>query len=148
MRSPATAARPKLCSVTSRSAPKCSRSPANIRLLGSKSDIAPSEIYRLLEPLSLEVVLFIMSKAYVLNSGVRASIVTSRIKAFLARYNGMRTAIRGDDLKAMGLKSGPVFKKILDKVLYGKIDGKLKNKDSELEYAHQLTGIFLKRNRR
>ncbi len=124
------------------------RSNAVIRLLGSKSDIAPSEIYRLLEPLSLEVVLFIMSKAYVLNSGVRASIVTSRIKAFLARYNGMRTAIRGDDLKAMGLKSGPVFKKILDKVLYGKIDGKLKNKDSELEYAHQLTGIFLKRNRR
>lgn len=106
--------------------------------LSSKGDFAPSRIYKLLEPLSLEVTLLIMARAALLDSEVKAVRVSSRIKAFLAKYNGMRLHICGDDLKAMGLKSGPAFKAILENVLYHKIDGKLRTKRDELEYARAL----------
>lgn len=114
------------------------------KLLGSKKDFAPSRIYKLLEPLSLEVILLIMARTILMDSEVKAALVNSRIKAFLAKYNGIRLHIRGDDLKAMGLKSGPAFKVILDNVLYNKIDGKLKTKRDELAHARVLT---LKRTR-
>ncbi|MCX5678482.1 MAG: CBS domain-containing protein [Candidatus Omnitrophica bacterium] len=120
-----------------------SKADAVTKLLSSRKDLAPSKIYKLLEPLSLEVILLIMARTALLGSGVKAARISSRIKVFLAKYNGTRLRIRGDDLKAMGLKSGPAFKVILDKVLYHKIDGTLKTKRDELEYARILT---LKKN--
>lgn len=106
--------------------------------LSSKKDLAPGKIYKLLEPLSLEVVLLIMAAAALMDSEAKALRVNSRIRSFLAKYNGMKLRIRGDDLKAMGLGSGPAFKTILDKVLYRKIEGRLKTKRDELEYARVL----------
>ncbi|MFH1189119.1 MAG: hypothetical protein V1682_00315 [Candidatus Omnitrophota bacterium] len=101
------------------------------RSLGSGRYIAPSEIYKLLRPLPLEVILTIMAEA----PRVRA-----RIGAFLTEYERTNLHIGGNDLKAMGLKNGPAFKEILDKVLCRKMDGKLRSKADELEYACVLAG--------
>jgi tRNA nucleotidyltransferase (CCA-adding enzyme) len=61
-----------------------------------------------------------------------------RIKEFFHKYNGMRPLIRGEDLKALGVKAGPHFGKIMERVLDKKLDGKLKSKEKEIEYAKKL----------
>ena len=106
--------------------------------LVSDAGMAPSRIYRLLEPLSFEVILLIMARTALMPSQARAALAKSRIKDFLQEYNGTRIKTRGDDLKAMGLKPSRDFKIILDKVLYSRIDGKLKTKADELEFIRRL----------
>lgn len=108
------------------------------RALTAGAGMAPSKIYRLLEPLSFEVILLIMARTALMPSQAKAALVRSRIKDFLQEYNGTRIKVRGDDLKAMGLKPSRDFKIILDRVLYGRIDGKLKTKADELEYVRKL----------
>jgi len=108
------------------------------RSLSSKRCSSPSEVYKLLRPLSLEVILFIMAGTALMSSKRRAALVRSRIRAFLAKYERTRLCVRGGDLKAAGLKSGPAFKMILDKILYGRMDGKLKTERDELKYARAL----------
>jgi tRNA nucleotidyltransferase (CCA-adding enzyme) len=79
-----------------------------------------------------------MARTILIRSERKASLVSSRIQEFLVKYNGARLRIGGDDLKAMGLKSGPIFKAILNRVLYKKINGKLRTRREELEYARRL----------
>ena len=43
-----------------------------------------------------------------------------------------------EDLKEEGLRPGPDFKKILNKVLYKKLDGKITTKKDELEYMRKI----------
>lgn len=93
----------------------------------------PSRIYKVLEPLSFEVILLIMART-------GKKLVRSRISDFLRKYNGMRSSVRGEDLKAMGARPCPQFKTILKKVLYAKIDGKVRTRAEELAYAGRLAG--------
>lgn len=116
-------------------------------VLSSARDIPPSVIYSLLEPLSLEVILLMMAQAKSLKPEEASKRVTSRIKDFLERYNGMRVLVRGEDLKAMGLKPGPEFKDILKKVLYEKIDGRVGSKKDELAFAGKLVDVLIKKRK-
>ena len=102
-----------------------------LKTLNAKRKILPSKIYHLLEPLSHEVTLLLMAVS-------RSDIGKGRIMEFFHKYNGMRTAVRGDDLKALGVKAGPHLSRILDRILYKKLDGILKTKEEELEYAKKL----------
>ncbi len=115
-----------------------------IRLLSSKGSadrvakaldraarLAPSKIYRLLEPLSFEVILFILARR-------GSARVKERVGEFFRKYNGARTSIKGGDIKAMGLEPGPHFRSILAKVLYAKLDGKVRTREEELSYAARL----------
>jgi len=102
-----------------------------LKILNSKLRILPSRIYRLLEPLSHEVTLLLMATS-------RSDIGKGRIMEFFHKYNGMRPSVRGDDIKALGVKAGPHFAKIVEKILYKKLDGVLKTKEEELEYAKKL----------
>jgi tRNA nucleotidyltransferase (CCA-adding enzyme) len=61
-----------------------------------------------------------------------------RIMEFFHKYNGMRPSARGDDIKSLGVKAGPHFAKIMDKILCRKLDGILKSKEEEIEYAKKL----------
>jgi tRNA nucleotidyltransferase (CCA-adding enzyme) len=118
-----------------------SRSGSILKELASKSHMAPSEIYKLLEPLSVEVILFMMAKAALSEPAARSKLVSSRIRNFLIKYNGTRIHIRGSDIKALGLKPSPEFKKILNKVLYNKIDGKFRTRRDELAYVKGLINL-------
>lgn len=101
------------------------------RALDRAAPLAPSRIYRLLEPLSFEVILFILAKA-------RSLRVKTRVEDFFRKYNGARISIKGGQIKAMGLKPGPHFGSILEKVLYAKLDGKVRTRKEELMYAAKL----------
>lgn len=102
-----------------------------LKTLNARRRILPSKIYRLLEPLSHEATILLMAVS-------RSDIGKGRVMEFFYKYNGLRTAVRGDDIKAMGVKSGPRFNKILEKILYKKLDGFLKTKEEEIGYARKL----------
>jgi len=102
-----------------------------LKILNSKNKILPSKIYHLLEPLSHEVTLLLMAVS-------RSDIGRGRIMEFFHKYNGMHPAVRGDDIKALGVKAGPHFAKIMERILYKKLDGILKSKEEEIEYARKL----------
>ena len=100
-------------------------------IIGRRGKVLPHRVFAILEPLPYEVILAVMAKA-------RSRTVSSRIEEFFGRHHGTRLGIRGNDLKALGLKPGPRFKKILNKILYRKVDGYLKTKADEIEYAKRL----------
>jgi tRNA nucleotidyltransferase (CCA-adding enzyme) len=104
------------------------------RVLGglSKKVIRPSQIYRLLEGLSQEEVIFIYALA-------RSRRQKQRIFNYLKKLRTIRLKMGGDDLKKLGVAAGPGFRQILDKVLNKKIDGKLRTKKEELDYARRIS---------
>ncbi|MDO8536505.1 MAG: hypothetical protein Q7S30_05830 [Candidatus Omnitrophota bacterium] len=102
-----------------------------LKTLNAKRKILPSKIYHLLEPLSHEATLLMMAVS-------RSDIGKGRIMEFFHKYNGMRTLARGDDIKALGVKAGPHFSRIMQKMLYKRLDGTLTTREDELEYAKKL----------
>ncbi len=104
-----------------------------IKRLSSRKRIAPSEVYRLLEPFSHEVALFLMAKT-------ASATARRRIKKFFTDYNGIKLKIRGHDIEKEGITPGPRYKELLKKVLYKKLDGKIPAKKDELGYMRQLIG--------
>lgn len=101
------------------------RSDTALKRLASRVKMAPSAIYRLLEPLSHEVTLCMLAET-------SSRTARARIKKFFTELNGQRLAIKGDDIAKLGLKPGPRYKEILDQVLYDKLDGRISGKKEEL----------------
>ena len=102
-----------------------------LKTLNAKRKILPGKIYHLLEPLSHETTLLLMAVS-------RSGIGKGRIMEFFHKYNGMRTVVKGDDIKALGVKAGPHLAKIMKKILYKKLNGILRTREEELEYAKKL----------
>lgn len=93
--------------------------------------VRPSTVFRLLEPLSYEVILL----CDVLSRHPR---VSRRIEEFLFVHNGSRPHTRGEDLKGLGVPPGPHFKKILEEIQFARIDGKVRDKEEELKLVEKL----------
>ena len=91
----------------------------------------PSRIYRLLKPLPKEAILKIMAKNPVLR-------VRSRISDYLINYLHVKLKIKGKDLKKEGFKPGPEFGRILEMVLYARLDGRVKTRSEELDFVRRL----------
>jgi tRNA nucleotidyltransferase (CCA-adding enzyme) len=83
-----------------------------------------SEVYRLLEPLSQEGRLFIMAKT-------KSEHTKKAISNYITYTDSLRPLSTGKDLKAMGIKEGPVYKDILDRLRDARIDMNLKTKEEE-----------------
>jgi len=97
----------------------------------SRKGLLSSGIYDILEPLSLEEILFIKAKT-------KNKLTRARIADFLTGYSRIKIKIGGDDLKKLGLKPGPLYTKLLREVLHKRIDGELKTKKDELEFVKRL----------
>jgi tRNA nucleotidyltransferase (CCA-adding enzyme) len=91
--------------------------------------LKPSQIYRRLRGLSVELILLLYAKV----KGSRKA--RMRIHSFLTKYSRIKLGIGGGDLKALGLSPGPRFKRVLEEALYAKIDGKLKTKKDEKDFV-------------
>ena len=104
-------------------------SPKLIKRLNKR--LRPSQIFGLLEPLSYEVILLLVAQT-------KDAKVKKNIQNFLDKYNTTRLLVSGNELKGLGVSSGPQFKKILDKILDAKIDGRVKNRQDELDFVKRL----------
>ncbi|HOX54509.1 MAG TPA: CCA tRNA nucleotidyltransferase [Candidatus Omnitrophota bacterium] len=97
----------------------------------SKNTLLPSQIYILLEKLSYETILALRAKTV-------DKLAKKRIDDFLNIYDKVKLNITGDYLNDLGVSLDSNFKKILDRIFYAKLDGKLKTKEEELQLAREL----------
>jgi len=96
-------------------------------------DLLPSRVYDLLLPLDTEAILIMMAKS----NQERAK---KYISLYLTRLRNIQVELTGDDLKALGIQPGPLYKKILAEILEAKLDGVLKSRDDEIRYIKD-TGL-------
>lgn len=85
---------------------------------------SPSQVYALLQGFSVESLLYFMAKA-------KTDQLKHKISAYLTTYRHCKPLLTGHQLLRMGLKAGPGFKKILDRLRDAKLDGKVKNEADE-----------------
>jgi tRNA nucleotidyltransferase (CCA-adding enzyme) len=97
----------------------------------SRSNIKPSKIFELLEPLSYEAILLIKAKQ-------RNPVIQRHVADFFEIYNGIRICVSGHDLQRLGVLPGPYYQKVFARVLKAKLEGKIRTKKEELAFIGRL----------
>ncbi len=92
-----------------------------------RQSLKPSAVFRALEPLSYEVILLAKSR-------YKDRLLSAYIGKFLKSYNGICNLISGSDLSSMGIEPGPHYKKMLDELLYLRLDGHLRTRQSQIRW--------------
>lgn len=95
------------------------------------SRLRGSFIYDILNPLSYETIL--LCYATINNKQVRKN-----ISDFFLRYNLVRIKLGGEDLKQLGIRPGPNFKRLFAKIREEKLNVNLKTKEQELLFLKKL----------
>ena len=101
-----------------------------MRMLSVARELAPSEIYRILNPLGIETLLFMM--AIIPRDAIRRY-----ISLFITRLKAMRVEVTGDDLRSLGIEPGEIFSVILNDLLMQRLDGKVADRGSEISYVRK-----------
>ncbi|WP_447972920.1 CBS domain-containing protein [Nitrospira sp. Kam-Ns4a] len=107
--------------------------PRLLRELSRRPKARPAEIVRVLKDLPEEALLYLMAK-----SGSEA--VKGQITAFLSTYRNIKPALTGEDLKAMGLKPGPLYRRILDALTAARVNGEVQTPDEERALVRRIWG--------
>jgi len=94
-------------------------------------DVKPHIIYRTLNPLSFETILFLY--IYTRDESTRKN-----IENFMGTMVNVKLKVSGTDLKAMKVKPDALFSKILDRVLDAKLDKGLPTRQEELLEAEKI----------
>ena len=102
-----------------------------LRELGRSRRLRNSEIYWLLQERSHESLLYLIAMA-------RKKTAKKAVSHFVTHLRHYKSQIKGEDLKDMGYRSGPVYKTILNHLLEAKLDGEVETRADEIE--------FIKRN--
>jgi len=93
-----------------------------------------SEIYDVLDPLSIESKLFMMAKT--------TQVATRRyISLYFTQLKDTKPILRGTDLIQMGMKSGPSIKKALSGLLKARLDEQVITRQDEMEYISRAQGM-------
>ena len=104
-----------------------------LRRIGRRPPLNPAETYRLLSGLSDETLLGLMAKS-------KGDLVKRQVSAFMTTYQHVKPILTGADLKAMGLKPGPKFTQILDRLLDARLNGEVKTEAEEREIVRRMAG--------
>jgi tRNA nucleotidyltransferase (CCA-adding enzyme) len=88
----------------------------------------PVEIYNLLSSFKLEMVLFSMALS-------KDRQKQKAISLYLTELRKVKTILKGDDLKGMGIQPGPAYSKILKELLEEKLRGQLKSREDEEKFV-------------
>ncbi|MHC1745512.1 MAG: CBS domain-containing protein [Syntrophobacteraceae bacterium] len=100
-------------------------------------DYRPSDIYRALQPFKAEELLFLMART-------QREETRKAISHYLIRYREMKSEIRGQDLKDLGIPPGPVYRKILEEILDGRLNGEIKSRQDEMDHILRHYPGFIK----
>ncbi|HYM37148.1 MAG TPA: CBS domain-containing protein [Nitrospiraceae bacterium] len=107
---------------------------AVLRRLARRSPPKPSETYHALSGLADETLLLLMAKA-------RPDSVKRQVSVYLTAYQRTKPSLTGTDLKALGLKPGPQFKRILGRLLDARLDGDVKSEADERVLVKKLVRV-------
>jgi len=103
------------------------------KVLKELSDIKSdkSKIFMNLKKLKMEVLFYFALQD---DDGV----VLNNVKEFISTIKNIRVFLTGEDLKNFGIKQGPVYREILDKLLKEKIDGRIKTREQEINFVKKM----------
>jgi tRNA nucleotidyltransferase (CCA-adding enzyme) len=93
--------------------------------------VSDSVLYRKLNGFQTELILYMMATA-------RKQEVKKSISHFFTNLRRINIQLKGRDLKKMGLKPGPIYRQILEAVLNARLDGRLKTRQDEIDFARLL----------
>jgi tRNA nucleotidyltransferase (CCA-adding enzyme) len=111
-----------------------------LKRLTNKGTVRPSQVYRLLAGLSDEALVLLLAKQVGMQHGVRLSLLKRHIVAYV-KNRAIKTALTGRDLQAMGLRPGPQYKTILEKLLDARIDGMVTSEADERAFVQKRLGL-------
>ncbi len=87
-----------------------------------------STIYRGISVFKIELILYMMAATK--NEELKRS-----ISNYFTRLRHIKTSLKGKDLKNFGLQPGPIYREILEAVLDGKLNGRIKTRGEELAFV-------------
>jgi tRNA nucleotidyltransferase (CCA-adding enzyme) len=93
--------------------------------------LKPSRIYRLLHGYSPRAIL-------AFSVALDSSVARDHVTLYLDRLRWVRPTIRGEFLKSQGVEPGPIYRQILDKLLYARLDGQIRTASEEEAMAKAL----------
>ena len=89
-----------------------------------------SEVFSWFQSLSTEVLLYAMARSN--NEQVQRC-----ISNYFTQLRSVQIHLNGNDIKELGIPPGPVYKEILQRLLYARLDGELVNREDELNYVRR-----------
>ncbi len=104
------------------------------RLLANPRAALPSQVYTLLSRQPQPLLLFLLVYH-------RQAKIQNRLKNFLLRYPLVRAKLPRTELQALGVKPGPKFEKIVERIFLDQIDGKIKTHQQLMKQLRALAGI-------
>jgi tRNA nucleotidyltransferase (CCA-adding enzyme) len=99
--------------------------------LERRPSLRPAESYRILKQLPDEVLLFLLAK-----SG--SEVVKRQLSAFFTTYQHVKPTMTGTDLRALGVKPGPIYTTIFSRLLDGRLNGELTSEADERALVMQM----------
>lgn len=93
--------------------------------------ILKSEIYRLLNSLSIEQLVYLMSRTTMMS-------VRQKIALYFAKLKNTKFIATGDDLTSWNYTPGPYYKKAIQALSDAQLDGIIKNKKEARQYLEKL----------
>lgn len=95
--------------------------------LDQELPVENSLLYKRLKHFQTELILYMIAAAKKKNA-------KRAISKYYTDLQHIKTHVTGNDLKKLGIKEGPVYRKILQAVLDAKLNEKLKTREDELEF--------------
>jgi tRNA nucleotidyltransferase (CCA-adding enzyme) len=71
----------------------------------------------------------------------RTEDIVRLVSAYVTTQQHVTPSLNGADLKALGLKPGPIYKQILDRLLKARLNGEVKTKADERELVKKLAKV-------
>ena len=109
-----------------------------LHVLKQSKDVRPAEIYRLLADVPDDAIVLLVAKGLSLRTEAGVDRLTRRLSQFLKHDRRATTILKGEDLKQLGLKPGPRFKTILDRLLDARLNGNVRTESDERAFVHRM----------
>jgi tRNA nucleotidyltransferase (CCA-adding enzyme) len=106
-------------------------------LIGTLPLQDPAKIYRAMNALDIETILFAMAIA-------SDDQEKREISHYLIELRKVKSMVGGEDLRAMGILPGPVYSDILGTLLDERLRGTLKTREDEIAFVRERYATLLK----
>ena len=101
------------------------------KFISQKDGILASNIYIKLKGLSNEMLFLAMMES-------SNDIARERIVNYFEKYKKESVYISGEELKKLQIEPGPIYSQILNRLLYARLDGEVKNKENEIKFVQNI----------
>ncbi len=98
--------------------------------LQQQKSLKDSAVFELLNPLSIEALLYLMAKT-------PHQPIKKAISNYITRLRFTEALLTGEDLKKIGLLPGRVYKQAFQSLLNARLDGKIKTREDEIGFIKQ-----------